>query len=117
MSGLGPHSGRCVVSLSKIYLPPKSTGYTQDAVAPSRYDRKIVYWDAKQKKKNNKKHVSQNWPGHPESVLPFFLHFFLNTGKIFRIKFCFGLQDISRPMLHEIPENWINEALEGYLGI
>ena len=33
---------------------------------------------------------------------------FLNSGKIFRIKFCFGLQDIYRPMLHEIPENWIN---------
>ena len=23
-----PHPGRCVVSLSKIHLPPKSTGYT-----------------------------------------------------------------------------------------
>ena len=41
------------MSLSKIHLhvPPKSTGYTQDAVAPSRHDWKIVYWDAKQKKK------------------------------------------------------------------
>ena len=33
-----PHSGRCVVYLSKIHLPPKSTGYTQEAVAPSRHD-------------------------------------------------------------------------------
>ena len=32
-----PHSGRRVVSLSKIHLPPKSTGNTQEAVAPSRY--------------------------------------------------------------------------------
>ena len=34
-----PHSGRRVVSLSKIHLPPpKSTGNTQEAVAPSRHD-------------------------------------------------------------------------------
>ena len=31
-------SGRRVVSLSKIHLPPKITGYTQDAVAPSPHD-------------------------------------------------------------------------------
>ena len=36
-SGFGPHSGRHV-SLSKIHLPPKSTGNTQEAVAPSRHD-------------------------------------------------------------------------------
>ena len=30
-----PHSGRRVVSLSKIYLPHKSTGNTQEEVAPS----------------------------------------------------------------------------------
>ena len=30
-----PHSGRHVVSLSKIYLPHKSTGNTQEEVAPS----------------------------------------------------------------------------------
>ena len=58
------------------------------------------------RKKQQQKHVSQNWPGHPGSVLPSFLHVFLNTGKIFRIKFCFGLQDINTP--HKIPENWIN---------
>ena len=36
--GFDPHPGRCVVSLGKIYLPPKSTGNTQEAVAPSRHD-------------------------------------------------------------------------------
>ena len=33
--GFDPHTGRRVVSLSKIHLPPKSTGNTQEAVAPS----------------------------------------------------------------------------------
>ena len=33
-----PHSGRHVVSLSKIHLPPKNTRDTQEAVAPSRHD-------------------------------------------------------------------------------
>ena len=36
--GLDPYSGRHVVSLSKIRLPPKSTGNIQEAVAPSRHD-------------------------------------------------------------------------------
>ena len=36
--GFDPHSGRRVVSLSKIHLPPKSTGNTQEAVAPSAHD-------------------------------------------------------------------------------
>ena len=36
--GFDPHSGRRVVSLSKAYLLPKSTGNTQEAVAPSRHD-------------------------------------------------------------------------------
>ena len=36
--GFDPHSGRRVVSLRKRHLPPKSTGYTQEAVAPSRHD-------------------------------------------------------------------------------
>ena len=35
--GHDPHSGRRVVSLSKIHLPPKYTGNTQEAVAPSRH--------------------------------------------------------------------------------
>ena len=38
VGGFDPHSGRRVVSLSKIHLPPKSTGNTNEAVAPSRYD-------------------------------------------------------------------------------
>ena len=49
--GFEPHSGRRVVSLSKTYLPPapspKSTGNTQEAVAPSQHDRKIVNRDVK----------------------------------------------------------------------
>ena len=36
--GFDPHSGRLVVSLSKIHLSPKSTGNTQEAVALSRHD-------------------------------------------------------------------------------
>ena len=36
--GFEPHSGRRVVSLSKTYLPPKRTGYTQEAMAPSQHD-------------------------------------------------------------------------------
>ena len=36
--GFDPHSGRSVVSLRKIHLPPKRTGNTQEAVAPSRHD-------------------------------------------------------------------------------
>ena len=36
--GFDPHSGCCVVSLSKIHLLPKSTGNTQEAVALSRHD-------------------------------------------------------------------------------
>ena len=36
--GFDPHLGRCVVSLSKIHLPPISTGNTQEAVALSRHD-------------------------------------------------------------------------------
>ena len=49
-----PHSGRRVVSLRKIHLPPKSTGNTQEAVAPFRHDRKIVYWGVKQKRNETK---------------------------------------------------------------
>ena len=45
--GFEPHLGRRVVSLSKIYLPTKSTGNTQEAVASSQHDWKIVYGDVK----------------------------------------------------------------------
>ena len=36
--GFDPHSGRRVVSLSKIHLPPKSTGNTQEAAAQFQHD-------------------------------------------------------------------------------
>ena len=48
--GFDPRSGRRVLSLSKIHLPPKSTGNTKEAVAPFRHDRQIVDWDVKQKR-------------------------------------------------------------------
>ena len=38
VGGFESHSGRRVVSLSKTYLPPKSTDNTQEAVAPSKHD-------------------------------------------------------------------------------
>ena len=38
VGGFDPHSGRRVVSLSKIHLHPKNTGNTQEMVAPSRHD-------------------------------------------------------------------------------
>ena len=38
VGGSSPTRGRCVVSLSKTYLPKKSTGNTQEAVAPSQHD-------------------------------------------------------------------------------
>ena len=38
VQGFDPHSGRRVLSLSEIHLPPKSTGNTQEAVAPSRHN-------------------------------------------------------------------------------
>ena len=49
-----PYSGHLVVSLSKIHLPPKKYGYTQEGVAPSRHDRKIVDWDEKPEPKQTK---------------------------------------------------------------
>ena len=35
--GFDPHSGRRVVSLRKIHLPPQNTGNTKEAVAASRH--------------------------------------------------------------------------------
>ena len=55
--GFDPHSCRRVVSLSKIHLPPKRTGNTQEGVAQSQHDRKIVYWDIKQKRNETKRKV------------------------------------------------------------
>ena len=51
--GFEPHTSRHVVSLSKTYLPPKSTGNTKEALAPSQHDRKIVYRDVKHQTKPN----------------------------------------------------------------
>ena len=51
-----PYSGRRVVSLSKIHLP-KSTGKTQEAVAPSRHD---FNWDVKQKRNETKNQKTTN---------------------------------------------------------
>ena len=63
--GFDPHSGRRVVSLSKIHLPPpppkkKSTCNTQKAVAPSRHDWKIVDWDVKPLQNQNQ---NLSWAG------------------------------------------------------
>ena len=52
--GFDPHSGPRVVSLSKIHLPPKNTGNTQEGMAASRHDRKIVDWDVKPQPKPKK---------------------------------------------------------------
>ena len=111
MSGFDPHSGRRVVSLSKIHLPPKSTGYRLPRMLWLRPDmtEKLFTGTLSKRKKNNKKKACKPELARTPGFGPFvFSSFFLNTGKIFRIKFCFGLQDINRPMLHEIPENWIN---------
>ena len=58
--GFESHSGRRVVSLSKTYLLPKSTGNTQEVVASSQHDRLIVYWDIKHQTNQNK-HVYANY--------------------------------------------------------
>ena len=42
------------VSLSKVHLPPKRTDNTQEAVAPSRHDLKIVNLGVKQKRNGMK---------------------------------------------------------------
>ena len=112
MSGLDPHSGRRVVSLSKIHLPPKRTGYRLPRMLWLRPDMtEKLFTGTLSKRKQQQQKTTTCKPelarttGFGPSV---FSSFFLNTGKIFRIKFCFGLQDINRPMLHEIPENWIN---------
>ena len=51
--GFEPHSGRRVVSLNKTYLVQKSTGNTQEAVAPFQHDLTIVYRDIKHQTKPN----------------------------------------------------------------
>ena len=51
-----------MLSLSKTNLLPKSAGNTQEAVAPSQHDCKIVYRDVKnqmnQTNKQNTQHIS-----------------------------------------------------------
>ena len=49
--GFESHSGCRVVSLSKTYLPQKSTGNIQEAVVPSQHDWKIVDRDVKHQTK------------------------------------------------------------------
>ena len=44
VGGSNLHPPCCVLEQRHIYSP-KSTGNTQEAVAPSRHDRIIVYWD------------------------------------------------------------------------
>ena len=47
VGGSSPTRVKRVVSLSKAHLLPNSTGNTQEAVAPSQHDGKIVYLDVK----------------------------------------------------------------------
>ena len=47
-----PLGSNRVVSLSKAHLLPKSTGSTQEAVASSQHDWKIVYRDVKNQSTN-----------------------------------------------------------------
>ena len=47
-----PLGSNRVVSLSKAHLLPKSTGNTQEAVAASQHDCKIVYRDVKNQSTN-----------------------------------------------------------------
>ena len=48
------HSGRRVVPLSKTDLLHKSTGNTQEEMAPPQHDWQIVYCGVKQKQKKKK---------------------------------------------------------------
>ena len=52
VGGSSPTRVKRVVSLSKAHLLPKSTGNTQEAVAPSQHDWKIVYRDVKNQSTN-----------------------------------------------------------------
>ena len=60
--GVAPHSGHYVMSFSKTNLLPKSAGNTQEAVALSQHDCKIVYRDVKdqmnQTNQQNTQHIS-----------------------------------------------------------
>ena len=108
MSGFDPHSGRCVVSLSKVHLPPKVLVIPRMLWLRPDMTEKLFTGTLSKRKNNNTKTCKPELARTPGFGLSVSSSFFLNTGKIFRIKFCFGLQDKNRPMLHEIPENWIN---------
>ena len=51
--GFDPHSGRLVVSLSKIHLPPKSTGNTQEGVAHPNMTEKLFTGTLSENKTKN----------------------------------------------------------------
>ena len=69
--GLDPHSGCRVVSLSKIHLPPKSTGNTQEAaVAPLDMAEKMVYLDIMQKR-NKTENLFLQFLRHPHDLVVF----------------------------------------------
>ena len=53
VGGRAPLGSNRVVPLSKAHLLPKSTGNTQEAVAPSQHDWKIVYRDVKNQSTNH----------------------------------------------------------------
>ena len=57
---------RCVVSLSKKHSLPKSTGNTQEPVAPYDHDWNIVYRDVKNQ--INQPASSLNTPWLPKSI-------------------------------------------------
>ena len=52
---------RFVVSLSKTLYSPKELVITQEAVAPSRHDWKIVDWDVKPQHKQTNNAIRQKW--------------------------------------------------------
>ena len=52
VGGRAPLGSNRVVSLSKAHLLLKSTGNTQEVVAPSQHDCKIVYLDVKNQSTN-----------------------------------------------------------------
>ena len=73
------HSGHYVMSLSKTNLLPKSAGNTQEAVAPSQHDCKIVYRDVKdqmnQTNQQNTQHISCQVYLWVQTIRTYFLHY------------------------------------------
>ena len=56
-----PLGSNRVVSLSMAHLLPKSTGYTQEAVAPFQHDWKIVNRDVKNQSTNQFHQIEAVW--------------------------------------------------------